>query len=99
MDIEQLHYSVLLEECIEALCIRPDGVYVDGTLGMGGHSEQIARRLTTGRLVAIDRDSTALERAGERLAPWADRITFVHGNFRDLPRLLAENGIQVIGKE
>ena len=94
MEIGQLHYSVLLAECIEALAIRPDGVYVDGTLGMGGHSEQIAKRLTTGRLIAIDRDKTALERAGERLAPWADRIAFVHGNFRDLPRLLAENGVE-----
>ena len=94
MDIGRLHYSVLLEECIEALAIRPDGVYVDGTLGLGGHSEQIAQRLTTGRLIAIDRDETALIRAGERLAPWADRITFVHGNFRDLTRLLAENGVE-----
>ena len=94
MEIGQLHYSVLLEECIDALSIRPDGVYVDGTLGMGGHSEQIARRLTSGRLIAIDRDKAALERAGERLAPWADKITFVHGNFRDLPRLLAESGVE-----
>ena len=94
MEIGQLHYSVLLEECIEALAIRPDGLYVDGTLGMGGHSEQIAKRLTTGRLIAIDRDASALERAGERLAPYAGRITFVHGNFRDLPRILAENGAE-----
>ena len=94
MNMEYRHYSVLLNECIEALNIRPDGIYVDGTLGMGGHSEQIVKRLTTGRLIAIDRDSTALERAGERLAPYADRITFVHGNFRDLPRLLTENGVE-----
>ena len=92
--MEFKHYSVLLNECIDALNIRPDGIYVDGTLGMGGHSEQIARRLTTGRLIAIDRDETALKRAGERLAPYADRITFVHGNFRDLPRLLRENGVE-----
>lgn len=94
MNMEYRHYSVLLNECIEALNIRPAGVYVDGTLGMGGHSEQIVQRLTTGRLIAIDRDSMALERAGRRLAPYADRITFVHGNFRDLPRLLAENGVE-----
>lgn len=87
------HYSVLLNECIEGLNIRPEGVYVDGTLGMGGHSEQIARRLTTGRLIAIDRDSVAIERASRRLAPWADRITFVHGNFRDLPALLDGAGV------
>ena len=88
------HYSVLLRESIEALNIRPDGVYVDGTLGLGGHSEQIAKRLTSGRLIAIDRDAEALRRAGERLAPYADRIRFVHGNFRDLPRLLHENGVE-----
>ncbi len=91
--MELKHYSVLLNECIEALNIRPDGIYVDGTLGMGGHSEQIAKRLTTGRLIAIDRDEMALDRARERLAPYADRITFVHGNFRDLPQLLADAGV------
>ena len=94
MELEPYHYSVLLKESIDALNIRPDGIYVDGTLGLGGHSEQIAKRLTTGRLIAIDRDQTALERAGERLAPYAGRITFVHGNFRDLPRLLAESGAE-----
>ena len=94
MEKEPTHYSVLLKESIDALNIRSDGVYVDGTLGLGGHSEQIAQRLTTGRLIAIDRDETALERAGERLAPYAGRITFVHGNFRDLPRLLEENGVK-----
>ena len=94
MNMEYKHYSVLLNECIEALNIRPDGIYVDGTLGMGGHSEQIAKRLKTGKLIAIDRDRTALERAGERLAPYSDRIIFVHGNFRDLPRLLQENGVE-----
>lgn len=91
--MELKHYSVLLNECIEALNIRPDGIYVDGTLGMGGHSEQIAKRLTTGRLIAIDRDEMAIRRARERLAPYADRITFVHGNFRDLPQLLADAGV------
>ena len=92
--MEHLHYSVLLQECIDALNIRPDGIYVDGTLGMGGHSEQIAKRLATGRLIAIDRDRTALERAGERLAPWKEHISFVHGNFRDLPELLKSQGIE-----
>lgn len=82
------HVSVLLQECIDHLNIRPDGIYVDGTLGLGGHSEQIARRLTTGRLIAIDRDETAIVRSRERLAPWQDRITFVHGNFRDLAAIL-----------
>ena len=87
------HYSVLLEECIEALNIKPDGIYVDGTLGMGGHSEQIAKRLSSGRLIAIDRDPMALERAGARLRPYADSITFLHGNFRDLSALLDQAGV------
>ena len=69
------HTSVLLGECIEALQIRPDGVYVDGTLGMGGHSAEIARRLSTGRLIAIDRDAEAIRRAKVRLAPFTARIT------------------------
>ena len=87
------HIPVLLEECIKYLNIRPDGVYVDGTLGMGGHSEAILRRLTTGRLIAVDRDAEAIRRAGERLAPWADKLTIVHGNFRDLGAILDEQGV------
>ena len=87
------HISVLLSECIENLNIKPEGVYVDGTLGLGGHSVEIAKRLTSGRLVAIDRDETAIERAGERLAPWKDRITLVHANFRDLGEILDSLGI------
>ena len=92
--MEYKHYSVLLQECIDALDIKPDGIYIDGTLGMGGHSEQIAQRLTTGRLIAIDRDERAIHRAGERLAPYMDRITLVHGNFRDLPQILNNLGIE-----
>ena len=87
------HYSVMLNECIEALNIRPDGTYLDGTLGMGGHSEQIARRLTTGRLIAVDRDERAIERARLRLELYADRISFVHANFRELPQILTELGV------
>ena len=64
---EAKHFSVLLSECIENLNIKPDGIYVDGTLGLGGHSYPIASRLTTGRLIGIDRDPTAIERAGKRL--------------------------------
>ncbi len=93
---EWKHYSVLLEECIEALNIHPDGIYVDGTLGMGGHSEQIAKRLDSGRLIAIDRDERALERAGEHLAPYAGKISFVHGNFRELPQILDDLGIEKV---
>ena len=86
------HIPVLLDECIKYLNIRPDGVYVDGTLGMGGHSEAILQRLTTGRLIAIDRDAEAVRRASARLAPYADRLTIVHGNFRDLDAILDEQG-------
>ena len=82
------HKSVLLTESVSSLMIDPAGVYVDGTLGLGGHSMEIARRLTTGRLIAIDRDETAIERSKERLREWEDRITFVHGNFRDLGQIL-----------
>ncbi|MGN1002988.1 MAG: 16S rRNA (cytosine(1402)-N(4))-methyltransferase RsmH [Oscillospiraceae bacterium] len=92
--MEFKHYPVLLNECIEALNIRPEGVYVDGTLGMGGHSEQIAKRLSTGRLIAIDRDERAIERAGERLAPYKDRVTLVHGNFSQLAEILDQRGIE-----
>ena len=89
------HTSVLLRECVEALNIRPDGVYVDGTLGMGGHSLEIARRLDRGgRLIAIDRDRRAIEAAGERLAEYRDRVTLVHGNFRDLSMILDEQGVE-----
>lgn len=88
------HRPVLLEECIQGLAIRPDGVYVDGTLGRGGHSEEIVKRLTAGgRLICIDRDWQALEEGQRRLAPWAGQITFLHGNFADLAALLDGAGI------
>ena len=87
------HISVLLNECIENLNIKPDGIYVDGTLGLGGHSYQIASRLTTGRLICIDRDETAIERAGKRLEPFKDRVTFVHGNFSETAEILERLGI------
>ena len=90
------HIPVLLDECIKYLNIKPDGVYVDGTLGMGGHSEAILQRLTTGRLISIDRDAEAIKRAGERLAPYSDKLTIVHGNFRDLDAILDEQGIQAV---
>ena len=88
------HVSVLLHECIDYLNIKPDGIYLDGTLGMGGHSYEIASRLTTGRLICVDRDETAIERAGVRLAPFADRITLVHGNFADAAAILDSLGIE-----
>ena len=90
---EPRHFSVLLNECIENLNIKPDGVYLDGTLGLGGHSYQIASRLSTGRLICIDRDETAIERAGKRLAVFGDKITFVHGNFCDAADIIDRLGI------
>ena len=90
---EFYHVSVLLEECIDGLNIKPDGIYVDGTLGGAGHSSQIAKRLTTGRLIGIDRDPVALKAAGERLAPYADRVTLVHSNFCEIAQVLKDLGI------
>ena len=87
------HVSVLLEECITGLNIRPEGIYVDGTLGGAGHSSRIAERLTTGHLYGIDRDPVALKAAGERLAPWADRVTLVHANFREMADVLHGLGV------
>ncbi len=87
------HASVLPEETIQSLAIRPDGIYLDGTLGGAGHSGMIAARLTTGRLIGIDRDPNALSAARERLAPWQDRVTLVRGNFRQLASILDELGI------
>ena len=91
---EFYHVSVLLDECIQALNIKPDGIYVDGTLGGAGHSSQIAARLTTGRLIGIDRDPKALKAASERLAPYADRVTLVHSNFSRLDEVLDSLGIE-----
>ncbi len=90
------HYSVLLNESIEALDIKPDGIYVDGTAGGGGHSLEIAKRLTTGRLVAIDQDADAIEAAGKRLKDYADRVTFVRNNFSDLSDICVALGIESI---
>ena len=90
---EPKHISVLLNECIENLNIKPNGIYVDGTMGMGGHSYEIASRLTDGRLICIDRDESAIERAGKKLAVFGDRVTLVHGNFSDTAEILEDLGI------
>jgi len=90
------HISVLLKESIEALNIRPQGVYLDGTLGGAGHSAEIARRLSTGTLIGVDRDPKALAAAEERLAPWRDRVKLVHSNFRELDRILDSLGIPAV---
>ena len=87
------HVSVLLQECLDGLNIRPDGIYVDGTLGGAGHSSQIAAQLTTGRLIGIDRDPVALQAAAKRLEPHKDRVILVHSNFCEIANVLRELGI------
>ncbi len=87
------HISVLLEECLDALAIKPDGIYLDGTLGGAGHSSQIAKRLTTGRLIGIDRDPVALKAAGQRLEPYKDNVTLVHSNFCEMAQVVKDLGL------
>jgi len=96
MEKDYGHKPVLLEECLDALAIKPDGVYVDGTLGRAGHSLEIVRRLTTGRLIALDRDETALTAARERLADYMERVTLVHSNFSNLGAVLDELGVDAV---
>ena len=91
--MEYTHKPVLLDACIQALNIRSDGIYVDGTLGRAGHSMEIARRLTTGRLICIDRDQAAIDAARVRLAPWLDRVTLVRSNFSELGEILSGAGV------
>ena len=92
--MEFTHKPVLLQECLDGLAIKPQGVYLDGTLGRAGHSREIARRLgSEGRLICIDRDQAALDAAGERLGEWMDRVTLIHGNFGDLADLLDDRGL------
>ncbi len=90
--MEYEHKSVLLDESIRALKIRPDGIYIDGTLGRAGHSREIAQRLTTGRLICIDQDQAALDAAEERLSPWRDRVKLVHSNFSELNAVMEQTG-------
>ena len=90
------HRSVLLDECIEALAIRPEGIYVDGTAGGGGHSFEIAKHLTTGRLIAIDQDEAAIAAAGQKLSVYGERATVVRSNFSELSRVCDELGITQI---
>ena len=92
--MEFRHTSVLLEESIEALRIRPDGIYVDGTLGGGGHSWEICSRLSEkGRLIGIDQDAAAIEAATRRLKVFEDRVTIIRANYRDMRRELGRLGI------
>ena len=83
--MEFKHTSVLLDEVLDGLCIRPDGIYIDGTLGGGGHSYEIVSRLTQGdHLIGIDQDEDALAAAEDRLAPFRDRVSFVHDNYENM---------------
>ncbi len=93
MSMDHTHKPVLLKECLDGLDIRPDGIYVDGTLGRAGHSLEIVKGLTTGRLIAIDRDKAALDAAPARLAGHMDKVTLVRGNFGDLTAILASLGV------
>ena len=91
------HRSVLLDECIESLNIKPDGIYVDGTAGGGGHSLEIVKRLTDGgRLIAIDRDDAAIAAATQRLSDYLDRVTFVRNNFSSAADVCRELGVEKI---
>ena len=94
--MEFSHRSVLLDEAVEALSIRPDGIYVDGTAGGGGHSFAIASRLESGRLIAIDQDEAAIRAAGERLAPLGERAQVVRNNFSNLAEVLDGLAIEKI---
>ena len=87
------HYSVMLNETIESLNIKPDGIYVDGTLGGGGHSSQIVKRLTTGHLYGIDQDEAAIEAASERLKDYKDKFTAIRANYKDAVSILKEKGV------
>ena len=94
--IEFKHEPVLLSECIEALAIKPDGIYADGTAGGGGHSSAIAAKLETGRLIAVDRDPAAIKAAGERLAQFGERTVLIKANYSELPEVLDKLGFSAL---
>ncbi|MCM1193193.1 MAG: 16S rRNA (cytosine(1402)-N(4))-methyltransferase RsmH [Butyrivibrio sp.] len=94
--MEFKHYSVLLAETIEQLHVKPDGIYVDGTLGGGGHAFQVCSRLTTGRFYGIDRDDAAIGAASERLEPFGDRVTVLRDNYCNMRRALAAEGVEKV---
>ena len=94
--MEFKHYSVMLNETIEQLNIRPDGIYVDGTLGGAGHSSEIAKRLTTGRLIGIDQDADAIAADSERLKDYKDKVTIVRSNYAQMKEVLHNLGIEKV---
>ncbi len=90
------HYSVMLTETIDSLKIKPDGIYVDGTLGGAGHSSEIAKQLINGRLIGIDQDADAIKAAGERLAPYGDKVTIVRSNYENMAEVVHGLGIEKV---
>ncbi|WP_425446980.1 16S rRNA (cytosine(1402)-N(4))-methyltransferase RsmH [Dethiothermospora halolimnae] len=90
------HIPVMLEEVIKGLNIKKDGIYVDGTLGGAGHSKEIVRRLTTGRLIGIDQDTNAIEKATKELSNYKDKVDIVHSNFRNMKSVLNNLGINKV---
>ena len=92
--MEFAHIPVMLDECLEGLNIKADGIYVDGTVGGAGHSIEIVKRLSgNGRLICVDKDEDALKAAGERLAPYSDRVTFIHDDYKNLVAELDSIGV------
>lgn len=94
--MEFAHIPVMLNECIDALDIKPDGIYVDGTVGGAGHSIEIVKRLTTGKLICVDKDEDALLAAGERLKDYQDRVEFIHDDYKNLVADLDLMGIDKV---
>ena len=91
--MEFKHIPVMLNECIEGLNIKPEGIYLDGTLGGAGHSSEIVKRLTTGKLIAIDKDEQALSAAKERLKEYSDKVIYIHDDFKNAIENLDKLGI------
>jgi 16S rRNA (cytosine1402-N4)-methyltransferase len=93
---EPKHFSVLLAESMEYLSVRPEGVYVDVTAGLGGHTRAIAERLESGRVIACDRDAESLEMARRNTAAYSERVRYFHGRFSQLPEALKEAGVELV---
>ena len=91
-----VHKSVLLYETVGSLNIKPGGIYVDGTLGGGGHAYEVCKRLGGGRLIGIDQDADAIRAAGERLAPFKDKVTIVRSNYQNIENVLKELNIEKV---
>src|ERR1700691_5049609 len=89
-----MHYSVMAAESLELMAIRPGGIYVDATAGLGGHTAQIAQRLTSGMVLANDRDELSLAVGRENTRAWAERVRFHHGTFGELAEALAKTGFE-----